>query len=464
MALAQPFCDIFVDRQEAEWAFDLMARAASRLLVADPVDERLTVSLRYINRAIHMSFNDWLILGFYGAGFKDYRVAIAFRDRTAYFPDASSAVFYSKGDGRATRLYFLPMEALRPMSEPLARSYITTLEHVKNHFEGQARNPFRRSHVPELARALFDTDYRERLLESGLALDDTFTSSGAYSVYPIAQMAEDTGFDEDLLAGWVAAIERKGQAILCGPSGTGKTFMAQRLARHLVGGGDGLIETVQFHPGYTYDDFVRGTQPQTLEDGIRYPSLAGRFRQFCRAATSRFGRSVMVIDEINRADPSTVFGELLYLLENRDREIRLAGGEILRVPDNIRIIGAMSTADPQAAITDSVFRRRFAFLTVRPDYDVLRRYHAREMTGFEPKGLIETLGKLNAAIADPDREVGITYFLRPDLHDHVSDIWQTEIEPYLLQFFSDRSELLERFTWSKVRSKVAGRSRRVTRR
>lgn len=63
------------------------------------------------------------------------------------------------------------------------------------------------------------------------------------------------------------SINRKGQAILYGPPGTGKTFLAERLARHLVSGGDGFVDLVQFHPAYAYEDFMQGIRPQVRQDG-----------------------------------------------------------------------------------------------------------------------------------------------------------------------------------------------------
>ncbi len=111
------------------------------------------------------------------------------------------------------------------------------------------------------------------------------------------------------------AIERKGQVILYGPPGTGKTYLAEHLARHLIGGGDGFRELVQFHPAYSYEDFIQGIRPQARpEGGLDFRLVPGRFLEFCDAARDRTGRCVLIIDEINRADLARVFGELMYLL------------------------------------------------------------------------------------------------------------------------------------------------------
>ena len=179
-----------------------------------------------------------------------------------------------------------------------------------------------------------------------------------------------------MLAGWVRAIERKGQAILYGPPGTGKTYVAERLARHLVGGGDGFVELVQFHPAYAYEDFIQGIRPKTRTAAglLTRRCLAGSWNSATRP--QRPARAcVLIIDEINRANLARVFGELMYLLEYRDREVPLAGGGRLQIPANVRLIGTMNTADRSIALVDHALRRRFAFLALYPNYDVLRDFH-----------------------------------------------------------------------------------------
>ncbi len=134
--------------------------------------------------------------------------------------------------------------------------------------------------------------------------------------YSLAQCSGKLNFDQETLASWVRAIERKKQAVIYGPPGTGKTYAAEHLAQHLIGGGDGFCELVQFHPAYAYEDFVQGIRPAAREDGgLDYPLLPGRFLDFCRRATQRENTCVLIIDEINRANLARVFGELMYLLE-----------------------------------------------------------------------------------------------------------------------------------------------------
>lgn len=271
--------------------------------------------------------------------------------------------------------------------------------------------------------------------------------------YSIATCAADTMLGIELLERWLRAIERKKQAVLYGPPGTGKTFVARRLARHLVQDSDGLIELVQFHPAYSYEDFIQGIRPESQPDGgLSYPTVPGRFMQFCELAAKRKGPCVLILDEMNRANLSQVFGELMYLLEYRNENIQLAGGNLLRIPNNVRVLGTMNTADRSIALVDHALRRRFAFLQLRPDYDLLKRY--QEDYGFNADGLVTVLQQINNSIQDPHFELGITYFLRKELGKELKDIWEMEIEPYLEEFFYDQQHTAENFRWAKVQNQV----------
>jgi 5-methylcytosine-specific restriction protein B len=276
--------------------------------------------------------------------------------------------------------------------------------------------------------------------------------------YPLAQLSADTGYDEATLTRWLRALERKKQIILYGPPGTGKTFMAEKLASHRVGGSDGFIEVVQFHPAYAYEDFVQGLRPMArAEGGLDYPLVPGRFLRFCEQAAQRDGPCVLIIDEINRANLAGVFGELMVLLEYRERAIPLAaGGPPFQIPAKVRLIGTMNTADRSIALVDYALRRRFAFIALKPNLELLRRYHERHATGFKVEGLIKVLLRLNRRIDDPHYELGITFFLQTDLADDIGDIWQMEIEPYLEEYFFDQPETVTEFRWPQVWPEILG--------
>ena len=273
--------------------------------------------------------------------------------------------------------------------------------------------------------------------------------------YSLEQCAAETHFDLEVLQRWVRAVERKKQAIFYGPPGTGKTFVAERLALHMIGEGDGFTEIVQFHPSYAYEDFMQGLRPRALSGGgLEYVMTPGRFKDFCDRARECKGPCVLIIDEINRANLSRVLGELMFLLEYRDQSVPLSGGERFQIPQNVRIIGTMNTADRSIALVDHALRRRFAFLELRPDYEVLRRYHAD--TGFDPEGLINLLQRLNAAIDDRHYSVGISFFLSPSIEEDIADIWQMELEPYIEELFFDQPDKAAGFEWDKVKAEIVG--------
>lgn len=272
---------------------------------------------------------------------------------------------------------------------------------------------------------------------------------------PMLELANRLGRSQEEIERWKEALERKGQAVLYGPPGTGKTYAALHLARHLVGGTDGMWELVQLHPAYAYEDFIQGIRPRALEAGsVDFQLVRGRFLEFCDRARQREGPCVLILDELNRAELARVFGELMYLLEYRDQAISLAaGGERFAIPANVRLLGTMNTADRSIALVDHALRRRFAFLRLDPDYETLRLWH--ETRGSDVGPLIEVLEALNREIRDPDYAVGITFFLHEDLTGRLESIWRLEIEPYLEEYFAGRGETVEGWRWLRVRSRLS---------
>jgi 5-methylcytosine-specific restriction protein B len=251
----------------------------------------------------------------------------------------------------------------------------------------------------------------------------------------------------------VSRLKRKQHIIFQGPPGTGKTYVAERLARLLTASTYGLVETVQFHPSYGYEDFMHGIRPVVQDGQMTFERMPGRFLQFCKSARGVQGESpcVLIIDEINRGNLSRVFGELMYLLEYRDKMIPLAGEErLFGIPVNLYIIGTMNTADRSIALVDHALRRRFSFIHLAPDYHVLRTH--LEKNGLVADGLLKALQALNAAIDDRNYEIGISFFLKdgPALRSTLKDVWEGEIEPYLEEYFYDQPGKLEPLRWKSL--------------
>jgi len=138
-------------------------------------------------------------------------------------------------------------------------------------------------------------------------------------------------------------LKAKKQVILYGPPGTGKTHRAIQLAASLAP--NVISETVQFHPSYTYEEFVVGIKPLTKDGQVTFAPTDGVFKTLCDRARSDPQRPyVMIVDEINRGNIPKIFGELLFALEYRNVGIRLpyiAGSEPWTIPDNVHMIGSM---------------------------------------------------------------------------------------------------------------------------
>ena len=273
--------------------------------------------------------------------------------------------------------------------------------------------------------------------------------------YSIEDFSAETALPSEVIRQWENRLRRKQHVIFQGPPGTGKTFIAERLSRLLIGETFGFAETVQFHPSYSYEDFMQGIRPAVVGGQLIFERARGRFMQFCEKAQQVPDASpcVLIIDEINRGNLSRIFGELMYLLEYRDKAIPLAGEDRpFHIPVNVFLIGTMNTADRSIALVDHALRRRFSFIHLGPDYDVLQSQ--LEKSGLVADALVDALRAVNASIEDRNYEVGISFFLKdgPRLRQTLKDVWEGEIEPYLEEYFYDQPGKLAPFRWKNLAS------------
>ena len=205
-----------------------------------------------------------------------------------------------------------------------------------------------------------------------------------------ADFCHATHLSSDWLRRARGLLDLKGQLILQGVPGTGKTHVARHLARLLTDGRPDAVRLVQFHPAYSYEEFVEGIKVRSVAvDGrhdVTYPVEDGLLCAFAAEAAKQPALPfVLVIDEINRGNLPRIFGELLYLLEYREQAIELPySRRRFRLPGNLYVIGTMNAADRSVALLDQALRRRFSFLDMPPDARILSSWLDAQTPPLDP--------------------------------------------------------------------------------
>jgi 5-methylcytosine-specific restriction protein B len=417
------------DATEAEWERFLMTVDYLLWDQAESIETR-------INRVL--DDND---LGF--RGFKD---SVVMKLLAVCHPDRVLPVFPFTGDhGKARMLKDLGL-SVPPLSTSAGQRQIESNDALR-----------------QLTEPLFPDDAwaQSQFLYWLLDSDAKPEPSPVDLVDPLVEAAEELLLDRAFLDDIKNLLRETKQVIFYGPPGTGKTFVAQRLAKALAGD-PARTMLVQFHPSTSYEDFFEGFRPLPADGGIAYALQDGPLRIMAAAAESDPSHTyVLVIDEINRAQLQKVLGELFFLLEYRDRQVRplYRPDEPFSLPANLWLIGTMNTADRSIALVDAALRRRFQFVPFalderadNPISGLLRRWLRANS---EPEWVADLVDQVNqelmTSLGMGDLALGPSYFMVQDLdEDRLRRIWRYRIEPLIEDIFFGEPERAEPFRFDNV--------------
>ena len=319
---------------------------------------------------------------------------------------------------------------------------------------------------------VYDVDKKLKEIENGLK--DALKNE--------KNLSENIFYDDRVKNIWSGGIDFESKnIILYGPPGTGKTYQTKQTieARKLIEENH-EYKIVQFHPSYSYEDFMDGVKPTGIENGVmKFELKNGVFKQMCIDAfknlkNSKEGKEKLkkyyfVADEINRAELSRVFGELLLCLEDDKRLsfdkkgnlqgmlVKTANSSLwdnekhavyvdeadegyFGVPENLYFIGTMNDIDKSIDSFDMALRRRFVWKRYRCDYDVIAERYSGE-------DKVETYIKLCKDIndnitndeglgLDDSYELGHSYFLKPKklTKSEINKLWNEHISPLLKEY------------------------------
>ena len=279
--------------------------------------------------------------------------------------------------------------------------------------------------------------------------------------------------DDHFLVELREMLFEKGQLVLYGPPGTGKTFLATKFVEVLAPDA-AQRDIVQFHPSYSYEDFVRGYRPVTNQGALTYEPQDGPLVTLAeKARADPANLYTLVIDEINRGNLPRIFGELLYLLEYRNQAVQLMypaadGSRGFSLPRNLLIVATMNTADRSIGVIDAALRRRFHFVELAPNVAPIDGLLRRWLQATNPAMLsvADWVDRLNhkLTIDFPGRQlqVGHSYFMPTTpivgtdapvalTAARVERIWRTDVEPFLQDQLFGQPQTIPSYSLSAIR-------------
>lgn len=286
--------------------------------------------------------------------------------------------------------------------------------------------------------------------------------------------------------------------ILYGPPGTGKTYNTKNEALKAINPSyisssvsradinnkfnDLIIQkrifTLTFHQNFSYEDFVEGIKPVLNTSSLNYIIEEGIFKKACKEALILSLKTlshqqkiespesktydelikhynihknfindsdtnvILIIDEINRGNVSSIFGELITLIEPSKRlgaydqyVVQLPySKELFAVPKNLIIIGTMNTADRSIEALDTALRRRFEFKEMPPIYDILSII-SNDTNSISLGQLLKKINDRLEILLSKDHKIGHAYFIGIDDISKLNKAFKNKIIPLLEEYF-----------------------------
>lgn len=380
-------------------------------------------------------------------------------------------------------LYYLYIMGGAGSCKQIANKYGNSVAHYNTNAINVARAVYKETQCPLYIRESGKNQYWS-VLFYGRAMEDSDEGVFSYKIRePLMEaikMLEERGVFQEM-----KEVDKQfdKNLILYGPPGTGKTYNSVIYAVAICDGKAvdeltdydavmtrynelkkaGRISFTTFHQSYGYEEFIEGIKPIIDENkqDIGYTIEPGVFKKFCDNAKSITRTStgiestvieentepyVFIIDEINRGNISKIFGELITLIESTKRAgmyeaasaILPYSGDEFSVPSNVYILGTMNTADRSIALMDTALRRRFQFVEMMPDSDVLRKIHADKVEDLDVAAMLDKINERIEYLYDREHTIGHAFFT--DLKDDATleklqSIFEKSVIPLLQEYF-----------------------------
>lgn len=213
---------------------------------------------------------------------------------------------------------------------------------------------------------------------------------------------------------------------------------------------NGSNDTLDNTPLWPYHDVYLELKEKTFDEVVEIIKLIEKKSNTTIKRTEKNLNYVLILDEINRANISKVFGELITLLEEDKRignenelSITLPSGETFSVPPNLYIIGTMNTADKSIALVDVALRRRFQFIPMYPDSNVITNY-CKNIDKEERNRKFEFMNAINSKLRiekGVDFQIGHAYFLKENT---LNNVINENIIPLLVEYMRNDLEKVKK--------------------